>query len=97
MRDKEFIYGGMDCWLMGNDKTVNKEFLKYVAETATGVILQELPSDIRTMQTVEVVIEEIKETVRNKTHLETEAKVKMYANNEAVEERASDGRDNNKN
>ena len=43
MRDKEFIYSGMDCWIMGNDKVVNKEFLKYVAETATGVILQELP------------------------------------------------------
>lgn len=88
MRDKEFIYSGMDCWIMGNDKVVNKEFLKYVAETATGVILQELPSDIRTMKVVEEVIKEIKETVYSKACLKTEVKVKMYANNEAVEERS---------
>lgn len=87
MRDKEFIYGGMDCWLMGNDKTVNKEFLKYVAETATGVILQELPSDIRTMEVVEEIIKEMKKTVYSKTYLKAETKVEVYANNETVEER----------
>ena len=54
---KETVYSGMDCWLMGNEKTVNKKFLRYVADTAVKLILQKIPSDIRTVEVMETVIE----------------------------------------
>lgn len=83
---KETVYSGMNCWLMGNEKTVNKKFLKHVANTAVKLILQEIPSDIRTVEVVETVIEEMQKTVRCRTYLKKETEVRLYANNEEVEE-----------
>lgn len=82
---KETVYSGTDCWLMGNEKTVNKEFLRYVADTAVKLILQKIPSDIRTVEVMETVIEEMQKTVRCRTYLKKEMEVKLYANNEEVE------------
>ena len=52
LKDENFIYGGYNQIQIGNEITVNEDFLKYEADIALKVISAELPEDVRTYATV---------------------------------------------